>query len=93
MVISGGIAVVHYRRTGTSSPRSPHSGELGCQLGLPDAVEEGARLYENPVDQSLVKGRLMEGQVAVLTYAVSRKHGTPRTLDGIVQTSGCRSER
>ncbi|MDY6788706.1 MAG: transcription initiation factor IIB [Candidatus Nanohaloarchaea archaeon] len=62
---------------------------LVSHLNLPKAVhEEVARLYEKAVDKGLVRGRSMESVVAALLYIVSRKQGTPRTLDEIHEASG-----
>ncbi len=62
---------------------------LVSHLNLPKSVhEEVARLYEKAVDKGLVRGRAMESVVAALLYIVSRKQGTPRTLDEIHEASG-----
>ncbi|MCJ7429240.1 MAG: transcription initiation factor IIB [Candidatus Nanohaloarchaeota archaeon QJJ-5] len=62
---------------------------LVSHLNLPKSVhEEVARLYEKAVDKGLVRGRSMESVVASLIYVVSRKQGTPRTLDEISDASG-----
>ena len=62
---------------------------LVSHLNLPKSVhEEVARLYEKAVDKGLVRGRAMESVVSALLYIVSRKQGTPRTLDEIHEASG-----
>ncbi len=62
---------------------------LISHLNLPKSVhEEVARLYEKAVDKGLVRGRAMESVIAALLYIVSRKQGTPRTLDEIHDASG-----
>ena len=58
-------------------------------LHLSKAVHEKvARLYQQAVNQGLVRGRSTESIIAALLYTTCREEGAPRTLDEISKASG-----
>lgn len=62
---------------------------LVSYLHLSKAVHEKvARLYQEAVNQGLVRGRSTESIIAALLYTTCREEGAPRTLDEISKASG-----
>ena len=58
-------------------------------LHLSKAIHEKvARLYQQAVNQGLVRGRSTESIIAALLYTTCREEGAPRTLDEISKASG-----
>ncbi len=61
---------------------------MASQLGLPENVcESAAVIYREAVDESLIRGRSIEGVSSAALYAGCRKCKVPRTLEEISETS------
>lgn len=61
---------------------------MSSRLGLPKSVRESASvIYRDAVDQSLIRGRSIEGVSSAALYAGCRKCQVPRTLEEIAEAS------
>lgn len=61
---------------------------MASQLGLPENVcEAAAMIYREAVEESLIRGRSIEGVSSAALYAGCRKCKVPRTLEEITEAS------
>ncbi|KXB05189.1 transcription initiation factor IIB [candidate division MSBL1 archaeon SCGC-AAA382A03] len=61
---------------------------MSSQLGLSKSVQEiASKTYRKAVDESLIRGRSMEGCASAMLYAACREAQVPRTLEEIAEAS------